>query len=601
MQFPTFTSFLSGIVVPVFSLRSDESCGTGEFLDLIKLGRWCQAIGLDLIQILPVNDTGEDPSPYNARSAFALHPLFIRLSQVPGAEPFAAEIDACRQRLEPQSRLSYSDVLSSKLTLLRRIYESQKAQIHQDRALHDWITENPWLPSYCIFCLLQDHYQGQAWQCWGPWRVPQADQLEHYWHLHQNDVLFYAWIQYHLEQQLRQAALALSAMGIALKGDIPILLSQESADVWAHPELFNLQWRVGAPPDMFSPEGQNWQFPSLNWNHLERTGFAWWRQRLQYAARFYHAFRLDHVLGFFRVWILPTDQTSGVLGRFEPTLRLSQTDLLQTGLSAQDIDDLVQTQGLLPLEDGFTPAWYYDHNATFHQLSTATQNNIRALVETYWQRQEALWEEIGLKRLSVIAQASDMLVCAEDLGTVPACVPAVLAALNILGLKIERWSRAWHEPHQPFIDPKTYPRLSVCSPSTHDTTTLRGWWEEELREDRAQYGSLLGVPETCPTELTPDLSAKIIERNLRANSLLCIFAVQDLLGLESRLRTLTPADERINVPGTTSPLNWTYRMSASLETLRGLDAFNRQLRRLIKLRRNRPLTPLETPGIVDRT
>jgi 4-alpha-glucanotransferase len=141
----------------------------------------------------------------------------------------------------------------------------------------------------------------------------------------------------------------------------------------------------------------------------------------------------------------------------------------------------------------------------------------------------------------------------------------------------------------------------VCSPSTHDTTTLRGWWEEELREDRAQYGSLLGVPETCPTELTPDLSAKIIERNLQANSLLCIFAVQDLLGLESRLRTLTPADERINVPGATSPLNWTYRMSASLETLLGLDAFNSQLRRLIKLRRNRPLTPSETPGIVDRT
>ena len=593
MQFPTFTSFLTGIAVPVFSLRSRESCGTGEFADLIQLGTWCQAVGLDLIQILPVNDTGADPSPYNARSAFALHPLFIRLSQVPGAEPFAAEIDACRLRLNHQSRLSYSNVLSFKLILLRRIYEMQKSQIHQDGAFHAWVAANPWLQSYCIFCLLQEHYHGQAWQCWGPWRVPQADQLEQYWHMHQDDVLFHAWVQYHLEQQLRQAAMALSAMGIALKGDIPILLSQESADVWTYPELFNLDWRVGAPPDMFSPEGQNWQFPSLNWDCLERSGFAWWRQRLQHAAKFYHAFRLDHVLGFFRVWILPAGHPSGVLGRFEPTVRLSWADLLQTGLSTQDVDNLVQTQGLLPLEDGFTPAWYYDHNPTFQQLSVDTQNGIRALVDAYWQRQEALWKGVGLKRLSMISQASDMRVCAEDLGTVPACVPDVLAALNILGLKIERWSRAWHQPNQPFIDPKTYPRLSVCSPSTHDTTTLRGWWEAELSEDRAQYCSLLGVSETCPTELTPDLSAKIIERNLQANSLLCVFAIQDLLGLESSLRTLAPADERINIPGDASPLNWTYRMPESLETLLGLDTFNSKMKRLIEPRRNRSLTPAQ--------
>jgi 4-alpha-glucanotransferase len=600
MQFPTFTSFLTGIAVPVFALRSEESCGTGEFADLIQLGTWCQAVGLDVIQILPVNDTGADPSPYSARSAFALHPLFIRLSQVPGAEPFAAEIDACRQRLDPQPRLSYTDVLSSKLTLLRRIYESQKTQIHQDRALHDWITANPWLQSYCIFCLLQDHHQDQVWQCWGPWRVPQADQLEHYWHVHQDDVLFHAWVQYHLEQQLRQAALALSAMGIALKGDIPILLAQESADVWAYPELFNLDWRVGAPPDMFSPEGQNWQFPSINWAYLERTAFTWWRQRLQHAARFYHAFRLDHVLGFFRVWIMPAHHTSGVLGRFEPTVRLSQTDLLRTGLSVQDIDHLAQTQALLPLQDGFTSAWHYYRNATFQQLSTATQHAMRALVDTYWERQEELWRDIGLKRLSAISQASDMLVCAEDLGTVPACVPDVLAALNILGLRIERWSRAWNEPNQPFIDPKTYPRLSVCAPSTHDTPTLRGWWEE-MRENRDQYCALLGLMETCPPELTPDLSAKIIERNLQTNSLLCIFTIQDLLGLESRLRTSAPADERINVPGDITPFNWTYRMPASLETLIGLDTFNHKLKRLIEPRRHRPLTPEETPGRVDRT
>ena len=593
MQFPPFTFFRTGVAVPVSALRSEASCGTGEFADLVQLGAWCQTVGLDLIQILPVNDTGTDPSPYNARSAFALHPLFLRLSEVPGAEACAAEIDACRLQLEDQPRLSYDAVLASKLTILRRIFMRQKEQIHQDEAFRAWIAANPWLQAYCVFCLLKESVAHPSWQDWGVWRVPQPEQLEQYWQTHPDDVLFHAWIQYHLAQQLRQAAMALSAMGIALKGDIPILLSEESADVWVCPEMFNLAWRVGAPPDMFSPDGQNWQFPSLRWDYLEHTGFAWWRQRLQHAARFYHAFRLDHVLGFFRVWVLPEAHTSGVLGRFEPTVVLSPTELLQAGLSSQGLDALVEAQALLPLGGGFTPAWYYDHNATFQQLPALTQNHIRALIDTYWQRQEDLWKAIGLQRLSMIAQASDMLICAEDLGTVPACVPDVLATLNILGLKVERWRRAWNEPQQPFIDPQMYPRLSVCAPSTHDTTTLRGWWEE-MGEDREAYGSLLSGLEACPPDLTTELSAAIIERNLRANSLLCIFILQDLFGLDNHLRTVTPAEERINIPGAVSPLNWTYRMPVSLETLRACDAFNSKLKRLVQKRRARPLTPTET-------
>ena len=554
MRFPEITRFLTGVGIPVFSLRSQSSCGVGEFPDLVLLGDWCRCTGLDLIQILPVNDTGTDPSPYNAQSAFALHPIYIRLEDVPGWEICRDDIRNARQTFEAGERLQYLSVLRFKMEMLHRIFQHEHAAIIEDDALREWIRLNHWLGAYSEFL-------GRA-----------------------ND-LFVAWIQYHLDRQLNTAAMKLDAMGVTLKGDIPILLSVRSADVRTNPLLFNTKLRAGAPPDMYSGEGQNWKFPSFRWEEMERDGFAWWRERLERASRFYHAYRIDHVLGFFRIWVIPEAEESAALGYYAPAHSISEDKLLlDAGLGKSDIVDLVQSHALLRTDTGYAPAWYWPHSSAFLRLDEPGRSKLRTVIENYWNGQEGLWQEHGRKLLRAIAKSTDMLVCAEDLGVVPKCVPEVLEDLGILGLRVERWT----DQKGRLTSPTRFPRLTVSTTSTHDSSTLRGWWQEQ-GWDRQEYFKGLNLPGSCPDFLTTEVCAAILERNLDSNSLITVFPLQDFFALHYDLRTPDPAAERINVPGVQSTDNWTYRMKRPLESLLAYSAFNDRLRGFIARRRNKPL------------
>jgi 4-alpha-glucanotransferase len=503
-----------------------------------------------------------------------------------------------------------------------------------------------------VFCTLQQAYGQQSWQDWPAWQAPTSADIEAYFAAQRLETHFYAWTQWHLADQLRQAAMALDAMGVALKGDLPALMPQDSADVWAHRSYFDLSVAAGAPPDMFSPLGQHWGFPVYAWEAHRQDGFRWWRARLGHAAQFFHAFRLDHVLGFFRIWQIPRSECSGLLGHFAPSRLLSRRDFAarfdaarlrwlsiphiswsalqrelpdaaarvytryldplpgealgtlkpeldnERALAAlpepEPVRDFLtarhRDRALIPLAaEVFAPAWYLYTSTAFATLSEAEQQVVRDAVAMSLQESERLWEAQGRELLGMLKQSTDMLVCAEDLGVVPACVPRVLQALGILGLRIERWTREYTQTDAPYIDPAQYPRLSVCTPSVHDTAPLRAWWAEP-GWDKAAYARHLGLDEPLPAELTPGLCQRIIERQLTANSLLCVFQIQDLFALTADLRTADPQAERINVPGTVGPTNWSYRVPVNIEELHEHEPLCALLAALLKARSARILT-----------
>jgi 4-alpha-glucanotransferase len=313
-----------------------------------------------------------------------------------------------------------------------------------------------------------------------------------------------------------------------------------------------------------------------------------------------------------------------MLGSFDPSLPIERSELRAHGFSDERIHDLAALTGqpadVLPTEteirasisdeerrleeyerlwnrvlldvDGdherFRPFWFWLRTPLFAGLTKTEQAELSKLFGEDEVRQEELWADVGRQRLRMIRDASDVLVCAEDLGAVPHCVPEVLEELDVLGLRVERWTRRWSEPGRPFLHPSSYPRATVCSPTVHDSSTLRGWWEEQ-DSDRVAYWQSLGREGEPPHELDTEVLGQVLDRNLEANSLLCVLALQDCLALFADLRIQSPAEERINVPGSRRSENWSYRMPLSLEALRAHESLRGRLRSMIDRRRGRPL------------
>ncbi|MDR2552233.1 MAG: 4-alpha-glucanotransferase [Treponema sp.] len=327
---------LIGVVVPVGALRGSESTGVGEFLDLIEFAGLCAGIGAGLIQILPVNDTGYESSPYSALTAFALHPLYLRLSALEEAPSFAGDIKELGKRFDREIRFPYYQVLRAKMELLRRIYAAAGPSIEKDAetgALGDWIRDNPWVKSYAVFRRLKESNGEWSWKEWPRYRQPDSREIDALWQdpAVRGEHLFWAWLQKALDGQFSRAAKAIRDMGILLEGDLPILMNEDSCDVWSNPDIFRLDLSAGAPPDMYSPAGQNWGFPIYNWEAQARNDYRWWKDRLKMAARYYDAYRIDHVLGFFRIWASSRADHSSALGRYIPYVPVTREDLEELG------------------------------------------------------------------------------------------------------------------------------------------------------------------------------------------------------------------------------------------------------------------------------
>jgi 4-alpha-glucanotransferase len=647
MTFGRIDHFLSGVALPVSALRSGESCGVGEFADLPLFGRWCVEAGLELIQLLPVNDSGANSSPYSALSAYALHPLYLRLQNVPGVSAYASEIREFRAAAELLARFSYHETLTFKTSIVRRIFEDTEKSIRKDRAFSAWRDANPWVVPYAAFKALKETGSPGA-------ALPRcSDELLSSVWTEDRRCLMHAWVQYLLEGQLSAASRELEDIGLRLKGDIPILMNEDSADVWSFPRYFDLSLRAGAPPDMYSTEGQNWGFPIYDWDTLAADGYSWWKDRLRQAAKFFHAFRIDHVLGFFRIWCIPKDEDRGLLGRFSPSLAVTRAQLNEAGfdkgrirwlsvphvrnadLSEHARDDAprvreryfdrVGAEELFTLKTGFdserailagnepthvkdyltavhadrallaldgesfAPCWYFWQSTSFKSLTAGEQDRLRQIIGARRRESEEIWEARGTTLLGMLRDTTDMLVCAEDLGDVPDCVPRVLSRLGILGLRIARWAREYNVPGAPFISADGFPRLSVCTASVHDTSTLRAWWEENPSE-REAYFRHLGHPGACPERLDRHVLTRIVEHLMSAGSILCILQLQEILDLDEANWSPDPREDRINVPGTVNDWNWGWRMPLRIEELAGRREPAATLRALSQARRARALT-----------
>ncbi|MDR0598105.1 MAG: 4-alpha-glucanotransferase [Treponema sp.] len=655
---------LIGTVVPVGALRGDQSIGVGEFPDLIEFGDLCARMGVGLIQILPVNDTGYESSPYSSVTAFALNPLYLRIGDIPEAAGFAEKLGALKDEFDGEIRFPYYKILRAKMDLLREIYAANEkavaARAKKGSSLAAWIDKNPWVKEYAVYRHLKEANGEKSWQEWEPRRTGSAETIREIWEdpKHRGDLLFWAWLQEALDAQFGRAAKALKKAGILLEGDIPILMNEDSCDVWAHPEYFHGELSAGAPPDMYNSDGQNWGFPTYNWAAQAGDDYAWWRRRLKAAEKYYNAYRIDHVLGFFRIWssLRENNYDNAILGRYVPYVPVTKKDLEDLGFNEGRIRWLslphiptgevwdalgeirdqwgnhdeaaagpvaerifyealdrigeeelwlfkktirgerdIAALGLPPAAAGclrrawrnrlfleyekgkYFPVWLFRESRAYRSLSEDEKNALEALLQKREEESEKIWETQGKKLLSVLLESSGMLPCAEDLGAVPDCVPRVLAKLRILGLRVTRWHRDWDKPGQPYYAFEEYPELSVCAPSVHDSSTLREWWDREADQDG--FSAFLGVP-SLPKVYNPGTAKIILAKTAAAASRFRVFPIQDLLHLSTKWYAEDPGTERINLPGTVTDFNWTYRLPAPIKEIGKDEALIKSVREL---------------------
>ncbi len=647
MRFAHDEKALSGLAVPLSSLRSARSPGCGEFPDLAAMGDLAASWDLGLVQLLPVNDTGSQTSPYSALSAFALHPLYLRISDFPelsrtsaAAKKLAAEAESLIARFGTADSVPHEELLEAKLGILWRLWEELG---HGSRTeLDRWILANPWVRAYAAFVECKRRNDGKPWWEWASLREPTKADIEGLWSEASlsSRLDFWAWLQLRAEGQFAAAASHLAKLGIELMGDIPILMNRDSADVWSQREVFDLSLVAGAPPDMYAELGQNWGFPIYDWQALEAQGFGFWVDRLREADKYYSAYRIDHVLGFFRIWSIGQRAGSGYLGRFvpeedisgqelealgldsarirwlsRPHVRLSSIEaacgaeaadailavlerigkedlfLFRAGIEGElDIAEAARASGtklspasidflgrawrdrvLYEFKPGsFAPAWRHYEASAWPSLSDSERGELESLFSRKRAASESLWARTGRRLLGVLKAAVPMLPCAEDLGAVPDCVPQVLGELGILGLRVLRWTRLWRLPGQPYQPLSEYPRLTVATPSVHDSSSLREWWSTEA--DRGMVWAFLedclgrGIG-PCPETLDAQAVALALEAIARSNSRFVVYSIQDLIAMSPEKRPADPRRERINVPGTVGEGNWRYRMPASIEAL----------------------------------
>jgi 4-alpha-glucanotransferase len=659
-RFPAALWRGAGVAIPVFSLRSEKSFGVGEFADLKFLADWCRRTGLKLIQILPVNDTSAthtwvDSYPYSSISAFALHPIYLNLAGVAGGEnkTLLATLEPERNRLNALDALDYEAVMKAKLACLKEIYHSQRSRTFQSEAYREFFAANRhWLVSYAVFCHLRDQFGTSDFNHWpehGEYNEEKITALAAENSSAHDSIAFNYFIQFHLHRQLKDAADYAHSLGIILKGDIPIGVARGGADAWQHRGLFNLDMQAGAPPDAFTAKGQNWGFPTYNWRRMKADGFKWWKQRFEQMSHYFDAFRIDHILGFFRIWSIPIESTEGLMGFFVPAIPVREAEFDQRGVAFDRerftepfIDDAVLSElfgsdeaflkqqflekrsgqwrlkvefstqrkvesffarqekserndklksglgdligNVILFPDRQSPGRFHfrfgiDKTSSFKNLDARTRDRIWDLyVDYFFRRQDAFWKNEAMDKLPALKRATNMLVCGEDLGLVPACVPDVMRQLGLLSLEIQRMPK---DSRHEFFRPSAAPYLSVVTPSTHDMSTVREWWEEDRAVTQRFFNHELHFPGDAPARCDAQISRIILEQHLASPAMWSIFQLQDLLGMDEQLRRKNPAEERINQPANPKHY-WRYRMHLSLATLLSREKFNDALQGLVR-------------------
>ncbi len=587
----------AGTAIPVFSIRTNEDCGIGDFISIKKMVDWCVATGQKILQILPINDTTmtgrwTDSYPYSANSTFALHPIYLNLWEV-GKLKDTARYEYHRNiaaNLNKHETVDYEAVFAAKMEYLREIFAEQGASTRRRNDYKTFVAKNEyWLRDYAAWCVLRDLYQTPDNNAWGGYARYDSKLIESLHSRHKTPFHFYYFLQYHLDRQLREVRDYAHANEVVLKGDIPIGINRTSVDAWVYPHLFNMNSQAGAPPDDFSVWGQNWGFPTYNWERMAEDGYAWWRNRFQKMAEYFDAYRIDHILGFFRIWEIPVGVENGLLGYFNAALPFSIKEITEeyefpfdaerhTRPTDDDVDNL------LFIEDPYSPQHYHPRIAAFNtmqyrELTEKERHNFDRLYhEFYYCRHNDFWREKALSKLPTLLESTDMLACGEDLGMIPACVPDVMSQLRILSLEIQRMPK---DPNTPFGETWKYPYHAVSTTSTHDMPGIRGWWEADAEIRQRFYRDTLKEYGEAPAKAEAWICDKIIDMHLDSPAMLTILPLQDWLSINSELRRSDPTAEQINDPSNPNHY-WRYRMHLSVEDLLGETRFNNSLRERIQ-------------------
>ena len=657
--FALYNRKLAGTLVPVFSLRTRKSAGIGDFGDLKTMIDFVASTGQKVLQLLPINDTTithtwTDSYPYSCISVFAIHPQYADLHALPELKDAKARAEAEKTRAELNAldKIDYEKVNDFKINYLRQIFNQEGEKMMKTAEYKAFFQDTKqWLVPYAQYSYLRDKNGTADFNQWPDhqvWDEAERKALTDPKTAAYKNVAFFYFVQFVLDRQMQEAHEHAKAKGVILKGDIPIGVNRNGCDVWMEPKYFNLNGQAGAPPDDFSANGQNWGFPTYNWFEMLKDGCQWWNRRFQNMARYFDAYRIDHVLGFFRIWEIPVSSVYGLLGQFAPALAMSREEIESYGLHFQEdrfirpfitdwvldrvfheragevkekyldrLDDEryqmkpeVNTQRKVEalfadatdekelwLRDGLYALisdvlFVRDHTnpGVFHPRISAQLDFIyeslydndkaafnRLYNDYFYRRNNQFWYQEAMKKLPKLVQATRMLVCAEDLGMVPDCVPWVMDELKILSLELQSMPK---DPSVKFGHLSRNPYRSVCTISSHDMPTLRMWWDENIQRTQEYYNTMLYRQGPAPHPLPGWLASDIISRHLTSPSMLCILSIQDWLATDEALRLPDANAERINIPANPKHY-WRYRMHLNIEDLAADKRFVQNITEMI--------------------
>lgn len=657
--FALYNRKLAGTQVPVFSLRTRKSAGIGDFGDLKTMIDFVASTGQKVLQLLPINDTTithtwTDSYPYSCISVFAIHPQYADLHALPELKDAKARAEAEKTRAELNAldKIDYEKVNDFKINYLRQIFNQEGEKMMKTAEYKAFFQASElWLVPYAQYSYLRDKNGTADFNQWPDhqvWDEAERKALADPKTAAYKNVAFFYFVQFVLDRQMQEAHEHAKAKGVILKGDIPIGVNRNGCDVWMEPKYFNLNGQAGAPPDDFSANGQNWGFPTYNWFEMLKDGCQWWNRRFQNMARYFDAYRIDHVLGFFRIWEIPVHSVHGLLGQFAPALAMSREEIESYGLHFQEdrftrpfitdwvldrvfheragevkekyldrLDDEryqmkpevdtqrkvealfadVTNEKELWLRDGLYALisdvlFVRDHTnpGVFHPRISAQLDFIyeslydndkaafnRLYNDYFYRRNNQFWYQEAMKKLPKLVQATRMLVCAEDLGMVPDCVPWVMDELKILSLELQSMPK---DPSVKFGHLSRNPYRSVCTISSHDMPTLRMWWDENIQRTQEYYNTMLYRQGSAPHPLPGWLASDIISRHLTSPSMLCILSIQDWLATDEALRLPDADAERINIPANPKHY-WRYRMHLNIEDLAADKRFVQNITEMI--------------------
>jgi 4-alpha-glucanotransferase len=554
---------MAGVLAPLFSIYSENSLGIGDFEDIKLLVDWCKGCGISIIQLLPMNETGPTSCPYDSISSFALEPMYASIKR--------QRASVRRQAKERKSHVDYW-IKEEKRKMLWDIVVSEK-NTASNSEFQKFCEENVyWLDDFSLYKALKDYHGGAPWYEWKEgYKNRDQHMLEEFANEHEKEISFQKGAQWILFKQFKAAKDYANSKGVSIKGDLPILVSRDSADVWAHPDFFKLEYAAGAPPDMYCAKGQRWGMPTYRWEDIESDDFAYIKEKLKFAENFYDILRIDHIVGLFRIWSIPYNEpmdNKGLNGFFDPN----------------------------------------DENR---------------------------WGEQGKKLLSILQKNTDMILCGEDLGVIPNVCRETLKEMRIPGNDVQRWVKDWAVAHDFLepenyrklsvamlsthdttnwsgwweneagtVDEDLF--IRKCSERGIDYISIKdrlfdplrsrhgrlrwrekvnsvrifadilGKREEEVRDFIEMYENTYREKEKLwkhfkikgpmREKSDPEIVKEALKITASSAAVYCIELIFDLLGLSDICKG-DPYKYRVNTPGTVSPDNWSLTVPISLEKL----------------------------------